>query len=261
MASSPPSNALREGLEAGETLLGVLDSAYSPTLVEFYGHLGLDFVWIDLEHGGPSPRDADAVEQLLRAAELGGTELLIRLPSSDPSLIRKALDAGVRSLFLPRTESADEVRRAVRAARFEYDGQPGQRGLAAPRARRWGLADDYVRREDEQVLVGTTIETTEAVEDVEAILDVPDLGFVFAGPLDLSVGVGHPGELDHPDVEEHVETIREAALDAGVPLGGLGFSPADVTEKADRGYQLLNVGSTTGALKATVTGWLDDIER
>jgi len=45
---------------------------------------------------------------------------------------------------------------------------------------------------------------------------LPELGFVFIGLLDLSVSLGHPGELDHPDVDA-IETVRASAVDAGVP--------------------------------------------
>jgi len=69
MVNAHRTNGLRETVEAGDVALGVLDSTYSPNLVELYGDLGMDFVWIDLEHGGPSPRDGDALENLLRAAE------------------------------------------------------------------------------------------------------------------------------------------------------------------------------------------------
>ena len=260
MTESPRTKSLREQLAAGDVALGVLDSTYSPTLVELYGELGLDFVWLDFEHGGPSPWDAQTIEGLLRAAELTGTELLVRLPVTEPALVRKVLDAGVRNVFLSRVETAEEVRKAVEAARFRYDGNPGRRGLANPRASRWGLADDYVSSEDEETVLGVTIETPQAVDDIDAILDVPDLGFVFVGPLDLSVALGHPGEVDHPDVQEAVETVRAAAVDAGVPVGGLGFGMDDVNEKAQNGYQILNLGSTTGALQSAVTGWLDEYD-
>lgn len=260
MTASPRTNRLREQLDADEVALGVLDSTYSPTLVELYGELGLDFVWLDLEHGGPSPWDAETLADLLRAAELTGTELLVRLPVTEPALVRKAFDAGVRTAFLSRVETAAEVRDAVEATRFEYDDGPGRRGLANPRASRWGLADDYVTTEDEETLLGVTIENQRAVDDIDAILDVPELGFVFIGPLDLSVGLGHPGETDHPDVQEAVETVRAAAVDAGVPVGGLGFGMDDVAEKAQNGYQMLNLGSTTGALQAAVTEWLDQFD-
>ena len=253
-------NSLREQLDTGDVALGVLDSTYSPTLVELYGELGLDFVWLDFEHGGPSPWDAETIEGLLRAGELTETELLARIPVTEPALVRKVLDAGVRNVFLSRVDTAEEVQQAVRATRFEYDGEPGRRGLANPRASRWGLADDYAATEDEEVSLGVTIESLEAVENLDAILDVPELGFVFIGPLDLSVALDHPGEVDHPDVQDAVETVRDAALEADVPVGGLGFGMEDVNEKAQNGYQLLNIGSTTGALQASVTGWLDAYE-
>jgi len=260
MASSRAANELPATLHDGDVALGLLDSTYSPTVMEFCGELGLDFVWLDLEHGGPDPWHAGSLEHLLLAAERTGIDPLVRLPDTDPTLVRKALDLGVRNVFLPRVESADEVRRAVRSARFRYDGKPGDRGLAAPRASRWGLAEEYVEREDEQTLVGATIETTESVDAIEEILDVPELGFVFIGPFDLSVSLGRPGELDHPDVEAAVETVRSSAVDAGVPVGGLGFGMDDVNEKAANGYQLLHLGSTTGALQQAIEGWLDAFE-
>ncbi|WP_254273205.1 HpcH/HpaI aldolase family protein [Haloarcula marina] len=260
MDVSQPSNGIASTLSSGGVALGLLDNTYSPTIVEFCGDLGLDFVWLDLEHGGPDPWDAGELEALLRAGERTGIDLLVRLPDTDPTLVRKALDCGVRTVFLPRVETADEVRAAVEAARFRYDGGPGKRGLGAPRARRWGLADDYVETEDRETLVGTTIETAAAVENLDEILAVPELGFVFVGPLDLSVSLGHPGELDHPDVREAVETVRSAAVEAGVPVGGLGFGMDDVNQKVDDGYQLLHLGSTTGALQQSVEGWLDAYE-
>ena len=256
----PRSNDLREALSSGDVVLGVLENTYDPTLVEFYGELGLDFVWIDLEHGGPSPWDGERTEDLLRAADLGGTELLVRLPHPDPGLVRKALDAGVRNLFVSRVETAEEVRRAVEASRFEYDGDPGERGFANPRASRWGATEDYAATEDEEVVVGVTIENRSAVENLEEILAVPDLGFVFAGPLDLAVSFGHPGDPGHEDVQEAVETIRSTATETGVPLGGLGLGMDDVNEKASSGYQIINLGSTTGALQSAVSSWFDAYE-
>ncbi|WP_408959040.1 HpcH/HpaI aldolase family protein [Natrinema sp. 74] len=255
--SQPRGNALREMLESGAVALGVLENTYSPTAVELLAGLGVDFVWIDLEHGGPSPWDGERLEALLRAADGTDTELLVRVADTDPALVRKALDAGVRNVFLPRVSSAEELERAVRAGRFEYDGESGRRGLASPRARRWGLVDDYVESEDESVVVGVTVETAAALEDLADILAVPELGFVFIGPLDLSVSLGHPGDLDHDEVADAIETIRSAAVDAGVPVGGLGFGMDDVNDKAENGYQLLNIGTTTGALQSSVTGWLD----
>jgi len=76
-----------------------------------------------------------------------------------------------------------------------------------------------------------TVETEASVENLDDILAVPELGFVFIGPFDLSVSLGYPGEIDHPKVREAVETVRSKAVDADVPVGGLGFGMDDVNEK------------------------------
>lgn len=93
---------LRERLDAGRVALGVLDNTYSPAVVELCGDLGVDFVWLDLEHGSPSPWDASALENFARAAERSGTELLIRIPTADPELVHKVLDTGPQPPSLAR---------------------------------------------------------------------------------------------------------------------------------------------------------------
>ena len=143
---NPPTH-VRDALEVGEVALGARTSTYSPAAVEVFGGLGLDFVWIDLEHGGPSADDAGAIEALVRAAESAGVEPLVRLPTGEGYLVRSVLDAGVRTVLVPRVETAAEVREAVAAARFTQDGAPGTRGSASGRASDWGAKPgDYVER-------------------------------------------------------------------------------------------------------------------
>ncbi|MFT4883786.1 MAG: 2-dehydro-3-deoxyglucarate aldolase [Natronomonas sp.] len=254
-------NDLRQTVEYGDVAFGVIEGVYSPMMVELVGEMGFDFVWMDLEHAGPSPWDGQRLEDLLRAADAVGTELLVRLPTHEPALVRKALDAGVRNVFIPRVETAEEARKAIEAARFEYDGAPGKRGLASPRASRWGGAGEaYTETEDEEVMLGVTIETAAGVDNIDDIVSVPELGFVFIGPNDLSVSYGHPGEADHPEVQEAVESVRTAALANDVVVGGLTGGMDDVHEKVDAGYQLLNVGSTVGAVKKSLGGWFEQYE-
>lgn len=62
--------------------------------------------------------------------------------------------------------------------------------------------------EDRETLVGVIIETAAAIENLVEILTVPQLGFLFVGPLDLSVSLGYPREIDHPDMQEPDETVK-----------------------------------------------------
>jgi len=118
---------LRSALESDRVALGSRSLTLSPEVVEIYGDVGLDFAWMDFEHMGESPFDSRVLERLTRAAELSGIDILARPPSADPHLIRKMVDTNVRSLLVPRVETAAEVERAVEAARFRYDGRPGER--------------------------------------------------------------------------------------------------------------------------------------
>jgi 2-dehydro-3-deoxyglucarate aldolase len=250
-------NPLREAMEDG-TALGVVDATYSERVTELLGRLGYDFVWLDLEHGGPSPYDGDALERFDRAARAGGAELLVRVPEASGSMVRKVLDAGVRSLFVSRVDTAEQAREVTRAARFTYHGEPGERGMASQRSSGWAPDEGYPARADRAVTVGVTIETRDGVENVEDICATPELGFVFAGPLDLSVAHGAPGDREAAGVHEGVERVYEAATAAGLPVGNLAFGVADAREKREQGYDLLNVGSSMGAVRA---GLGDTLER
>ncbi|WP_049986105.1 HpcH/HpaI aldolase family protein [Halobellus rufus] len=254
-------NSFRRAIESDDVVFGARSSTFSPTVIEIYGELGIDFVWLDFEHMGPSPWDSSVFEELTRAAEVGGTELFVRLPSGDPSLIRKVLDAGVRNLFIPRVDDAEEVREAVKATRFVYDGEPGERGMASGRSRTWGLGpDDYIETEDEEVCLGVMIEKTTAVEELDDILSVPDLGFVFIGPSDLSVQMGHPGEKTHPDVVEQIEEITEACHEADVPTGVIKTDPDAIETAVDDGHQIIRIGGDLASVKSVLSERLDAIE-
>jgi len=245
-------NALRTAIENDGVVFGARASTFSPTVIEVYGALGIDFVWLDFEHQGPSPYDSTVFEDLTRAAEVGGTELFVRLPSGSPPLVRKVLDAGVRNILIPRVDDAAEVRAAVEATRFRYEGGPGQRGLASGRSRTWGFAEDYLDAEDDSVCLGVMIEKTTAVEDLEAILSVPELGFTFIGPSDLSVQMGHPGEKSHSAVADQIEEIRDACLEAGVPMGCIANDPEAIEAAVDRGHQIVRMGGDLASVKSTL---------
>lgn len=255
-------NELRKRVESGDPVVGARARNPSPMLIEVYGDLGLDFAWIDFEHGGESPWNAPMLESLVRAGEVAGVDLLVRLPTGDPSLVRKVLDAGVRTVLIPRIESAEEIRRAVRAARFRYDGEVGDRGIGTGYVNRWGASADetYAEREDEAVLVGAMIENRTAVEDLGSILDVPDLGFVFLGPSDLSTSYGRPLETDHQDVRAAVETVRRESLDAGVPVGRIAADGTDARDAIDDGYSVVRIGGEVEAVRHELGSRLAEID-
>ena len=238
-------NTLSKKLDSDKVVLGAQTVTHQPNIVEAYGDMGLDFVWIDFEHIGPAPYGSGIFEDLTRAADVSGTELLVRIPKGEPALIRKVLDSGVRNLLIPRIETAKEVRRAVNASRFSYDNGVGERGIAGSRSSGWGseLNQEYVDVEDENTSVGVMIENTTAVENLEEILRVEGLGFIVIGPADLSVSMGHPLDFDHPDVGDMIGQIRETSKSHGIPVGGLSSSTEQTKQMINNGVHLIRISS------------------
>ncbi len=257
-------NGFRQALETDETLVGAACGTFSPTVVELLGSVGFDFVWLDFEHGGPSPYDSTVFEELTRAAETGGIELLVRLPEPNPPLVRKVLDAGVRTILIPRVETAAELRQAVAAAYFSYEGDVGDRGVGLGRTSEWeGYVESHIGGEDEQVLVGTMIENQTAVDNIEQILSVSKLGFVFVGPADLSMSLsgGEPLHTTADQLETAIERTRTACLDAEVPIGRIQNDPADAREAIEQGYQIVRVGGDIGAIRSTLAERLEAVTK
>jgi 2-dehydro-3-deoxyglucarate aldolase len=253
-------NEFRSDLEAGAVQFGALATTCTPLMVEVYGDVGFDFAFVDLEHGGPSPSDSERLGDLVRAGETAGIDLLVRLPSGRPPLIRKVLDAGVRNVLVPRVETAEEVRAAAAATRFTYDGDPGERGVGSARATRWGgeLDPDYPDRADDAVTFGVMIENRRAVENLASILDVPDLGFALLGHYDLAVSLGaaDPGASS---VREQVDRFERACRSADVPFGRHVGTDADAADDAvAAGYRLLLAGDETAAVRDRYGGFLAD---
>ena len=234
-------------LSDDQIVRGVGATTFDPAVVETAGSAGMDFVWLDLEHKGPSPSDSNALENLVRAAERSDTELLVRPPTPEPWLVRKILDAGVSNLLLPRVESADEVRQAIRATEFVYADAPGGRGGAVSFASDWGR--EGYEPDENSPTVGVMFETAAAVEQLEEILAVPGLAFVYLGPADLSISLGHPFETDHPSVREAVKSIRQGCEEADIPVGRSVAEPEAVADAVDEGWQLLRYVDEIDALR------------
>ena len=71
------------------------------------------------------------------------------------------------------------------------------------------------------------IEKQSAVEELEAILEVPGVDMIQFGPADYAMSLGFPGQFDHPQVGEAERYVIETSLRHGIaPRAEIG-GPAD----------------------------------
>jgi len=246
-------NPLREALVDGETIIGARAVTASPTVVDTYGSLDLDFVWLDTEHTGHSPYDSLSLNQLVRASRAADIEPFLRLSDSDPAMVRNVLDAGIRSILLPRLKTAERTREVLEATKYVYDDGPGERGVGASLPNNWGEhTAEYVRESDETILAGVLIETESAVEQIDEILAVPGVDFVFLGPGDLSVSMNYPMETEHPEVQAALARVRKACTEADVPVGGMAGDIDSLVSEVEAGTQIIRVGDDVPAVRETI---------
>jgi 4-hydroxy-2-oxoheptanedioate aldolase len=205
--------ALCTRLRAGEHLRLLFVKMPAPAEVELAGLTGFDAVILDTEHGTDQH-----LEEHLRAADAVGLPALVRVPGPDPAPILRALDAGATGIVVAHVTDAGSAEQAVAAAHYP---PRGRRGLAlTTRAGRHGTArlSDHLQRAAEQTLVFVQIEDGEAVAQTDAICLVDGVDAVLIGATDLSISLGHPGELDHPDLTRANGTITEQAQARHVPV-------------------------------------------
>jgi len=241
-----------ELLQGPRPLLGIFISIPSPALVEMAGHAGFDFVVIDNEHG---PAGIETTEHLIRAARCVGVVPIVRVSGANQQEILRTLDVGASGIQVPQVNTLEQARLVASAAKYP---PAGSRGVAfGTRAAGYGFFGGaaYVAAANEQTVVVSHIETVEAVENLDAMLEIEGLDVIFIGPTDLSVSMGHPGNPSHPEVQATItDCIRRIAA-AGRAPGLMVTTTAEFGQWADAGarYITINMSSVVGsALKAAV---------
>lgn len=238
-----PENRLRERLRKQETSCGLWVTLESPTVTEIAVTLGLDWVCIDMEHGHLGFRE---VMEHVRAVRGSPTTALVRVPAIDQSSIKRALDIGAQGVLLPLVRGREDLERGMSFGRYP---PRGVRGVSGERAVQWGLGlREYVAIADEETLVIPIIETREAAEEIDAILDVPGLEAIFFGPADLSASYGHLGEWEGPGMAELILAIRNKAVVKGIGMGVMSRSVEDAVRRRDQGFGLVGLGADASLL-------------
>ena len=237
--------SLRERLVAGGPATGVLLRMPSEELVEMAAVAGVDFVFLDCEHG---PDDVTAIRRHIAAAALFGAQTLVRVGAGDHSLVLRVLDAGAAGIIVPHVDDAETARAWVREARYPPEGE---RGFALySRAARYGaITADEHRRASANTLVVVMLESPQAVPKTAAIVGTRGVDGYMIGMSDLRASTGP----DDPPVEESVRRIHTAASGGG----SVRFDIVNSTDEAGRaradGAQVI-VYNTTALLTALFRG-------
>jgi 4-hydroxy-2-oxoheptanedioate aldolase len=233
---------LKKRIRSRENLLGCFMTMPSPALVEVAGYAGFDFVVLDTEHGVSG---TETLEHMMRAAAACGMPALVRTVGDSAGETLRALDAGAAGVLIPHVVSGEQ---ATRIAKGIYYPPLGIRGFSgATRAGHHGFIPmlEHVRRANDEAVIIAQVEDAEALPDAAAIAAAEGLDGIFVGPGDLSISLGYPGELNHPEVLNAGRQVAEHCRAAGIGAATFARDADEVSVTRANGFSISIMSSVT----------------
>jgi 2-keto-3-deoxy-L-rhamnonate aldolase RhmA len=241
-------NWVREKLLAGQPSLGCQIGLGSLHVTELMALAGYEWLVLETEHNSVGPAQ---LEMLLMA--ISGTETIpiVRPLAADPLEIQKGLDLGAMGVFVPMVRTAEEAEMVVRATRYP---PAGTRGFGPLRASQYTLDyEGYLDDANENMLVALILETREAVENIEAIMDVPGVDALYFGLFDLCLAMGlNPNHLPFPEIDDIMARVLELGKQKGVAIGSGAATPEGLRATLEAGYTFVTYGPDFQLIKDAV---------
>jgi len=241
-------NPVKAALKAGKTVVGVgIGLASNPIVARIMANAGFDFLFIDTEHNQINSTTLISLVQMARAV---GISPLIRPMDIQYHLIATALDTGADGLIVPRVESREQAERLVSYCYFPPKGIRGC-GSTAPldyRREDWSVAIPWL---NEHLLIVCQVESPQAIDNLDDILDVPGIDAVLVGPLDLSISLGVPGKVNDPKMVAAIDRVIAICRAHNMPSGIVGASPEALKPWWEKGMRFLSCGADSGMLLTT----------
>lgn len=249
-------NRLLNVLNSGKTAWGHWQTLPGTNVSRAIARSGVDWVLIDCEHGNI---DDGAMHEAVSAIAACGVSPIVRIPDSQPWMVKRALDAGAHGILVPLLKTAEQVAAVVRAAKFPPLGERGFGSPFSPAVFDANLqANEYLQQANSSLLTIIQIETAEALANVDAIAAIPGVDVLFVGPFDLGNAIGRPitGNEYHPELHSAIEKVLEAAFTAKKKTGIYTNSGAQAGKVAKLGFDMVNVSADMVALQSHLGGEL-----
>lgn len=235
-------NVAKERLVAGELAIGIgLRQSRTVDIAKAMKTAGFDWLFLDQEHSMMGLDDAAAISC---AAQDAGITPIVRVPGFEHYHAAKALDGGAQGIVVPHVDTPDVAAEMVKNCRYPPIGKRSVTGSLPQLDFASVPLDEGSAAVNDATLLVLMIETGEAVANAEQIAATPGVDVLLVGANDLSMELGIPGELDHPDMVQALEKIVAGCRKAGIYPGLGGIYRQDMIERyVDMGFRMILAGS------------------
>jgi len=256
MRKSKVLEKLRAGKIAVGGSCGIGPSNLTPGLA---GKLGLDFVWLDMEHRWFSYED---LALMILSAREGGADPMVRIRNVTSTSFYRCFELGAAGVMMPHCKSGADARFAADNSKFAPLGRQGLETASVEAD--FGTADlrEFLAWHNRETFLVVQIEDREAVDAADEIAATPGVDVLFLGFADLAQSYGKPGDFEAPELWAASRRVAAACAKAGNWWGAVTGSSCEKIKKfADLGARFFSPFSDFGAVRQVWTAGLDQIRR
>ncbi|MGI4939620.1 MAG: HpcH/HpaI aldolase family protein [Janthinobacterium lividum] len=205
---------------------------------------GWDSVTVDMQHG---VQDYQTMVACFQAMQSHPVLPMVRVPWNEPGIVGKVLDAGAYGVICPMINTKAEAEAFVSYCRYP---PAGKRSNGPIRAGIYGVGTTYQSTANQEILCLPMIETQEAVDNLDAILDVPGIDAVYIGPSDLGFSMGLIPVLDReePVIMAIYQKILDATKKRGLRACVHCLTPAYAKRMIAMGFNLVTINNDSGLM-------------
>ncbi len=211
---------------------------------EVMAQCGFDSVTVDLQHG---VQDYQSMVQCFQAMQAHPILPMVRVPWNEPGIVGKVLDAGAYGVICPMINSVAEAEAFVSYCKYPPEGA---RSNGPIRAAMYGESTNYQKTANDEIIVMAMIETKQAIDNLDAILDVKGLTGVYIGPSDLGFSYGMIPILDReePEILAIYDKVLAGCAKRGLYAGIHCGTPEYAARAIKMGFKLVTISNDSGIM-------------
>ena len=237
-------NGLREAWAKDQATFGGWLTIPSGFSAEIMAHAGFDWVCVDTQHG---VIDYQQMVGMLQAVSSTAVTPLVRVPWNEPGIIGKVLDGGAWGVICPMVNTPAQAQALASACLYP---PAGKRSNGPIRAAMYGEASTYQTIANDEIMIIPMIETQEAIDNIDGILDVSGIGGIYIGPSDLGFSLGLKPMLDReePEIFPIYEKLIAATAKRGQFAGIHNATGAYAARMIAMGFRFVTLANDSGLM-------------
>ena len=225
---------LKQIMDAGNTVTGGWCFIADPVYLGMVANLGFDAVVLDMQHGF---FDENTVRASVSTLVSAGKIPLVRIPLGRWDAAARAMDFGALGVIAPMINSATDAKSFASAIRYVPTGERSY-GPAYAAGLYKVSVNDYLESIDTCSVALVQIETREAYNNLDEILELDGVDGVLIGPSDLSVSL-RQNRIPDPYGVDSIDIVTDILL----RCANLGKKAAVYTEDSKTANTLNKLGA------------------